>query len=554
MSRRTELGQASEQVPTPDSTADQTSLSQVLNRITRAAASARWLVVGASTENALPGDLKPTRLSFRDWQMRGSEPSASQSSAFDAILLFAPTSSTPAEHLATAAQMLSDDGKLIVVTAPTRADCPESDSYPDTLTQFEASALESGFRLQRNVVLEAALETAQSHDLPTPTAGTEATGEPPLRRAMVLYRDGFRLRKCADSDIEQILTLFERSFYHHRPEEHWRWKYQANPWGNEKITIIERTPSTESRRAETPGIEEADSEVSLVGQYCAYPVPWIRHDTQAGTRRMLCHQVGDTMTAREVRSVGRGPTSLLARAARHFYARHCHGQVAFNYGFNTGNIREFSKRFVGALDVMPAPYRVLPLPRAETRESWNPDRSIVQRIKDRLTGSSSSVEVRRVETLDERFDQLVDLSLSQYRLLVERSSSYLGWRYLAAPDAEYKLYAAFDEERLLGWGVFRQREDELVWGDALFEEADGGRMAAAAILDHAIAEADGATRVVAWFNPHPAWWDRWLVKAGFAAEPEPNDLAMVVVPFEWADPVPTLEADLYLTMGDSDLF
>ena len=169
--------------------------------------------------------------------------------------------------------------------------------------------------------------------------GERAAGERPSFRVVRARRDGYRIRGYRPGDEAAILELFRESFGVELSPEHWRWRYVENPRGGPRVSL-----------AFAPGGE-------LVCQYCAYPVRW--RGLPPGVP-VVGHQVGDTMTRRSARGVGRGPTSLLARTSRHFYLTHCHGRVAFNYGFNTGNITKFSTRYVGAQVVEDVPYRELP--------------------------------------------------------------------------------------------------------------------------------------------------------------------------------------------------
>jgi hypothetical protein len=145
-------------------------------------------------------------------------------------------------------------------------------------------------------------------------------------------------------DERQILDLFARSFPHApRGIEHFRWKYRENPFGNERISLT-----------------FVDDQ--LAGHYAGYVVPF-----RAYGKDILAHQIGDTMTDVGVRHIGRGPTSILGRTALDFYARFCEGQIAFNYGFNAGNIQKISLRFLrsdrGMGRVLRARRERVPLPR-----------------------------------------------------------------------------------------------------------------------------------------------------------------------------------------------
>ena len=48
----------------------------------------------------------------------------------------------------------------------------------------------------------------------------------------------FQIRSFRSGDEPQILDLFARCFPHApRTLEHFRWKYQNNPFGNERISL-----------------------------------------------------------------------------------------------------------------------------------------------------------------------------------------------------------------------------------------------------------------------------------------------------------------------------
>ena len=141
----------------------------------------------------------------------------------------------------------------------------------------------------------------------------------------------FTTRSFRGGDEQQILDLFTRAFPHAaRGIEHFRWEYQRSPFGNERISLT---------------FDEAGR---LVAQYAGYPVPLFDDGHE-----LVAHQIGDIMTDRSVRQVGRGTTSILARTAQHFYDAFCRGKVAFNYGFTTDAHRQLSVRFLGSDAVEP---------------------------------------------------------------------------------------------------------------------------------------------------------------------------------------------------------
>lgn len=328
---------------------------------------------------------------------------------------------------------------------------------------------------------------------------------------VVARREDFKVRGYQEGDEAAILRLFGPSFHVTRSLEHWRWKFLANPWGQRKISI-----------ALSPDQE-------LAAHYSGYPIPFRSHERKA--RRFIALQIGDTMTDPRFRGVGRGPTSLLGRCVQHFYKAHCEEHVAFNYGFNTGNHQKFSLLFVGARRIEAVGYWIRP--------ATSPPRS--------------GYRVSTVESLDHSFDRLLERVVKAYGLLVERDSTYLNWRYLACPDQpRFVVLAAYRFFRLVGWSVFRRRDDKLLWVDALFDPRHAA--AASDLLRSALElpEYQGVTSVEGWFSPRPAFWRRTLSDLGFKARPEPNDLALMCVPHLEREADRHL-LDLYYTMGDSDL-
>jgi hypothetical protein len=101
--------------------------------------------------------------------------------------------------------------------------------------------------------------------------------------------------------------------------------------------------------------------------------------------------------------------------------------------------------------------------------------------------------------------------------------------------------------------VDKGRQVPLIWGDAVQSDHPGtvGLLLAAA-SGQAIAR--GARHVQGWFSSRPAWFASILDGLGFRAEPEPQDLGLMCVPWQESDAVALMRRELYYTYGDSDLF
>jgi hypothetical protein len=215
--------------------------------------------------------------------------------------------------------------------------------------------------------------------------------------------------------------------------------------------------------------------------------------------------------------------------------------VAFNYGFNVGNIQKFSIRFLAAHRVEDVPYRsraaAAPLPPAPRTVFGRPRYRVVMQPRP-----------------DAEWDALFETAAPHYGALVERSARHLHWRYLDRPGFDYQLVAAHRRNRLVAWAVFRRDGDRLLWGDLLVHPRHGdaaGALLAAALADPANA---GVETVAGWFPPRPAFLDAALEALGFEQPPEPQGLALMCVPFEDPEAPRWLGETLYYTLGDGDLF
>lgn len=328
-------------------------------------------------------------------------------------------------------------------------------------------------------------------------------------------RERFVVRAYRPGDEDAILDLFARSFHQPRTEEEWRWKYQQNPEGRERISV-----TFEQER--------------LVAHYAGYPVPFV-----ADGATIEANQIGDTMTDLSIRHIGRGPTSVLGRTALHFYETFCEGRVAFNYGFNVANIQKFSLRFLRSDRVEPVTYRVRDL------------RSDPFRPIGRLERWARGVSLRIARRTSGEWDELFRRVAPSYGFLVRRDARYVAWRYLAAPAAVYVVIELRKWRSLVGWMVLRLKEGRLVIGDLLLD-ADHADILEAS-LRH-VTHAFPATHLELWCPPRPAWLDRLLLDLGLETRPEPQDLSLMCVPFVERGATELMRTSLYYTMGDGDLF
>ena len=342
-------------------------------------------------------------------------------------------------------------------------------------------------------------------------------------------KDPFFIRSYVEGDEYEILALFNEVFKTDRSLDHWHWKFRDNPYGSHRICV---------------GIS---GEGEIVSQYAGYPVPFcstIEGDTTP--RYFLTAHAGDTFTDPKVRRIGLGKTGLLARTTFYYYAKFLEGFVPFAFGFNTATIKKLGERFLGYSFGDPV-------------FLWRKDLSNVPFKRPRfLERIFSGFRVEEVLSVDDEWDDFFGRVCPAYEFLVKRDAAYLKWRYLDCPDKDYRIFAVRRGGVLVGWSVFTQKEDALLWGDALFDIRY--LESVSYLLSHILGAyfADAET-IEAWFSRNPEWWSNYLESIGFGASPEPDGLTLCYRTF-WNDMMDEhsvtekLKSHFYYTWGDSDLF
>lgn len=336
--------------------------------------------------------------------------------------------------------------------------------------------------------------------------------------AVVARRDEIALRPATGEDDTRVEALSQQVFHVRREPSLWHWKYAQHPLRPQTRTVA------------------YDATGALAAHYGAVPLRLLHCPSGRTPRTLEALQYCDIMTAARVRTTGRGRTAVISRAIRHLYAAFAEQRVDFGFGFNTATSRAMAVRFHGGTELEKVGCWQRPI-QGDTLPSLHRSRA----------------RVTPLESFDRRFDTFFERVAPAYRLLAWRDQRYLTWRYLARPDATYRLFAAWRWRRLVGWAVFRRIDERLVWGDGLLDPRHPG--AGPALLDAALASdiAHGATSLETWAPERPLFWREMLEDAGFARVPEPNDLSIVYGAQREAA-IAAILPDWFYTMGDSDLF
>lgn len=344
----------------------------------------------------------------------------------------------------------------------------------------------------------------------------------------VLEAGAYPVQGYRHGDEHKILETFQTIFNVARSENHWYWKFAHNPFGGPYVSTV------------------WDGE-TLAAQYAAYPVPLWR----SGHSSVLTQQVSDILTHPHYRGIGRGNTSLIARAYRHFTRSYCEGHIPFFYGFLRGSHLRFGQLFLN--------YQVI----SQVQE-WQMDAEGMSyyatclSLTDRLLG----YRVEWTQEVDEWADTVFEQARKDYGWLTVRSSQYLRWRYQQNPDHPYYFAVVYKRNQPLGWWVTRVENEVLKLGDALFIRQPNtlkvARLGLSRVLHEMRQSGCQIQQIHSWFAQNPAWWVEVLKALGFCSHPQPDGLSLCISPFNSpfsaATDIEMLRKNWYFTQGDSSLF
>lgn len=235
--------------------------------------------------------------------------------------------------------------------------------------------------------------------------------------------------------IGEILPLLGGPFYHERfpgrtSAQFCRWKYFENPAG------------------------EAAVGIALDGDRVVSVVAGTPKRILLGEKTVVAFELGDFITLGEYR--GRGLFSALInmvcdaareRGAAFVYVRP--NEVSFPILANRLAFQEPAKidlrRYVVLSDAL---QRKIGMPSAIARGLG------VDWLMEKLTlpASSNSINIKRIDRFDDRFDQLWNASLQSYSFSLVRDSSFLNWRYVDCPTP-YQRWLALRGSEVAGYLV-----------------------------------------------------------------------------------------------------
>jgi len=321
-----------------------------------------------------------------------------------------------------------------------------------------------------------------------------------------------KIRNYKDGYEKNISELFKISFGEVLSLDFWRWRYKENPFGKSIIMLM-------------------FDEKILVGHYAIIRLPVLIDGKETRAAFSMT-----TMTHPEYRGMG-----IFPKLAREVYAESERAGYEIVFGFpNENSYGAFCKKldWIGFGKVPALIYA--------HKQQRNP-RSDIFNIK---------IHHERVKYFDEEFDNLWDIVKPCCRFVVPRTSKFLNWRFLQKPGKEYHIVAFYNNKCLVGYAVYKiydaenERRGHII--DFLFIQENDVKQA---IIDYGFAYfmEKGVDNISCWV-PDVCDMEDILIQRGFEKTEWACYFGLKYLnTYKGKKDISSFE-DLYITMGDSDVF
>lgn len=210
-------------------------------------------------------------------------------------------------------------------------------------------------------------------------------------------------KKYSIGDEKSILEVFEMCFNRKMTYNYWKWRYADNIYFKDNVINL----AWDGNR--------------LAGHYALSPTHIYINGVRYNSGLSMT-----TMTAPDYR--GRG---LFTQLARDLYKNN--GQsIDIIYGVPNQNS---VKGFIEKLD-----FKLI---------------SEIPMLECKVPEEKFSVDKRCliIESFDDRFDELFEKKLKEYKVITSRNSDYLNWRFCKNPENKYQIHAYIEDNKILGYLV-----------------------------------------------------------------------------------------------------
>ncbi len=336
----------------------------------------------------------------------------------------------------------------------------------------------------------------------------------------------YTIQQLTVQELDEIVELFRGAYGHHRDADYFHWKYRLGAHGAGIMAGV-RDPGGK-----------------LVAHCGGCPARFVEV-SGATTREYTGQQVADVMTARAHRRVAAGAGGLFVFCLSDLIAASFERGIPFMWGVvpDGSPILHCYERHANGHTLLQLDYW-----KRELSPRW------LRRWRNRDSGYRVHMSPA-IDALD--WDEFFERVASAYGLLAKRTRDYVDWRHRSRPGDPAHLFAVTRQGRLCGWSAFRQIDDRLRWGDALFDPDEP--KAAAVLIEHALRHPSlRRCRVLeGWFPHRPDWWLQQLHDLGMKPAPEPQSLCAIYACDVDAAELPAADSfreRLYYTLADTDLF
>jgi GNAT superfamily N-acetyltransferase len=328
------------------------------------------------------------------------------------------------------------------------------------------------------------------------------------------HNAGWVIRQGDATDLPAIARLCEVTYGVPRPLDSLRWLYEENPAGRCQLWIAEDPDSGQ-----------------VVGTRPMFPWRlWVNG------RELRVAQLGDAMTHPQFR--GRGIFSELVRSA---WSALIDQGVPFTFSFsNPGSLSVYKKtrvsvgHRVGTREVLQFRRMARPLSLKAIFGHVPWARGVVGSV-DRLTRAylrrrlalPRRFSVFPIHHFGGEFDELWERARGAFRVLTVRDTTYLNWRFIAAPQGAFRVLGVRQDGELAGYVAFEMDSQGDGWIADLFGLAQPEVIGA--LLKGALARMleDGAAKSYVWAAPANASYPL-LQKLGFIARDDVVPMAVHV--------------------------
>jgi hypothetical protein len=337
----------------------------------------------------------------------------------------------------------------------------------------------------------------------------------------------WQVRPYRDGDEAVLIELYQRTAQRTITPEHWHWKLNTLP-------------------APAPSVWLAFDEARLIFHYAGWS---LRYHLPEGERLGMVSV--DAMTDPDYRRRG-----LLSHVGAQAYAAWRAAGYAFTIGLPN---EQWGSRAaaLGWIELFPLQWLVRPI-RFEAvaarrlRLKWplafTPVGALVQRWWNRSLPIDPTLAVRAIDRAGDEIDQVWRTAHDPQHVSIVRDSAWLNWRYVNAPELDYRVLVAERAGAVIGYLVFRLSAGARQRVGAIAEWLAPDEAVVCTLLRHALERLQAAQvdSVAALAIPGSSQW-RLLKRGGFLTR---QSFRVMINPFDDRLPLDELrDPDRWLMFG-----